>query len=43
MPDQYDDVMKQLEEMGVGKQWHVVEPKRGEHHLDTKRTGKISR
>lgn len=30
MPDQYDDVTKQLADMGFGKQWHVVEPVRGD-------------
>jgi hypothetical protein len=30
MPDQYNDVTKQLEEMGFGQQWHVVEPLPGD-------------
>jgi hypothetical protein len=30
MPDQYGDVTKQLEKMGLAKQWHVVEPVPGD-------------
>jgi hypothetical protein len=30
MPDQYSDVTKQLEKMGLAKQWHVVEPVPGD-------------
>jgi hypothetical protein len=30
MPDQYGDVTKQLEKMGIAKRWHVVEPVPGD-------------
>ena len=30
MPDQYGDVTKQLEKMGLANQWHVVEPVPGD-------------